>query len=201
MDSGGLIQIQNVAYADMSLVLTDGVNEELLGSAEILAESAKMQVANTDPYTQALTAAADKLSEVMVKAGCGKPRQERIVEAPPQPPVQPPVGVTDAGVPVDPTQPTGPSAEDLARATQLNDQGKQAFRSGDAATAEARFAEAVKLVQDPRYYFNLCLSRESQKKLDAALQACSEVERAGASQRLVDKARMRIKLIQEKRGQ
>ena len=118
----------------------------------------------------------------------------------PPPPTDPNAPDAGPGASDDPTtgDPTTPPPDNSqARAEALNDEGKTSFRSGDAQSAEDKFAEAASLFPDPRYNFNLCLAREALKKYKAALSACTAVEQSGVA-RLVSKAKARIKLINEK---
>jgi tetratricopeptide (TPR) repeat protein len=98
-----------------------------------------------------------------------------------------------------------PAGSGLARADtrsdaeHFNDQGKALFLRGDFEGAAASFREALELVQDPRYDFNLCAALEKSGDWDAALEACDEVFKDGGDAELRAKAGTRSASIRDAR--
>lgn len=178
----GLIQNPNLAVVDVTAVLSDGIDDELLGSADIRGKSSAVAVAGVNPEEQAIAAVSEQIAEILVNSGCSG---ERVARA--EPPEPAPTDAGDAGSAVDP--------EVLARAEAENEAGKQLFRAADIAGAKARFEAALALHRDPRYLFNLCLAQEALKDYAAATATCQEVIDLQPEPRLVEKAQMRLDII------
>jgi Flp pilus assembly protein TadD len=66
-----------------------------------------------------------------------------------------------------------PSA--YAQAEALNDEGKALIGRVDLAGAAAKFRQAIALVEDPRYVFNLCYALEKSGVLQEARRECQWV--------------------------
>jgi len=203
-NQGGLIKFHNSsqATADVAVILSDGINDDLVGSAQIRGRSAAVTTAS--PEAQAITVVADKVAEIMKTSGCQLDRVARAPEPPPKPTAttgQTGGGTGDgSGTGEGTGEETGQRQETIDQAEALNDEGKGLFRQANAAAAAAKFQAAIDLIADPRYYFNLCLAREAEGKLDAAKTACEQIKTMGADERLIAKATERIEIIKSKRG-
>jgi hypothetical protein len=74
------------------------------------------------------------------------------------------------------------------RAEQLNNEGKEFFRTENYAAAADKFRQAAVLSPEGRFYFNLCYTLDKTGQLRDALMACQAVEPNGASIPLQEKA-------------
>lgn len=184
--TGTIIRNPNQAEVDVSMVLSDGLSDELLGSASIRGSSSAVKVGgNESPEVQALEVVAEQIGRILAKSGCGGERLAR-VEPEPEPDVPP--------EPIDP----GTTPDQLAEADRINDEGKQMFRDGKVAGARARFEQAIEINADPKYVMNLCLAFEALEKYKEAIAACERVITSNPEKRLVEKAEQRIEYIREK---
>jgi hypothetical protein len=102
----GLVQNENLAVVDVKLVLSDGVDQELLGSADIQGKSSGVDTGGS-PEQEAVEAVAGSIADILVKSGCVGPRVARAT-----PPTPPPATGTTAtpgtGTPTDPGTGTTP---------------------------------------------------------------------------------------------
>jgi hypothetical protein len=185
---GGFIKNPNLATVNVTMVLSDGIDEELLGSAEIVGKSAAVAIEGNDPENEALIAVAKRVTQILGKSGCVG---ERVARA--EPPAEEP---TPAEVPGS----EGLTPEQLAAAEAANDEGKRLFRAAEIAAAKAQFEQALGVSKDPRFYFNLCLAHEALSEYDSAVEACQSVLAAKPEARLAEKATQRLEIIAEKRG-
>lgn len=186
----GFIKNPNLATVDVTMVLSDGIDESLLGSAEISGKSSSVAVQGQDPENEALIAVGKRVAAILSKSGCFG---QRIARATPPAPA--------------PTEPAAPAPgepvitpEQKAQAEALNDEGKRLFRSAEIAAAKAQFLQAVNIVRDPRFFFNLCLAHEALSELDLAVRACQAVLKASPEPRLAEKSNQRLQIISEKNG-
>ena len=182
---GGFIKNPNLATVNVTMVLSDGIDESLLGSAEIVGKSSAVGIDGTDPENQALIAVAKRVTAILSKSGCEGPRVARVAE-----PVQP----------AQPVQPAGVTAEQVAQAETANNEGKRLFRAAEIASAKEQFLQAIRIVPDPKYQFNLCLAHEALNEYDAAAAACQNVINGGTDLRLSEKAQQRLSIIADKRA-
>lgn len=74
-----------------------------------------------------------------------------------------------------------------AQAEALNDEGKAMIGRVDLAGAAAKFRQAIALVEDPRYVFNLCYALEKSGVLEEARRECQWVT-TSRDTRLANKA-------------
>lgn len=194
---GGLVQNENLATVDVTLVLSDGVDDELVGSAEIRGKSGGIVIGNESPEEEAVNAVADSIANLLVRSGC---TGRRIARARPQRPRQAEPGPGDEGEEGDPSvelvaeEKTGPAAQ----AEGENEEGKRLFRSGDVRGAKARFLAAIRLNREPRYVFNLCLAEESLGAIEAAVSTCKSVMAMKPDGPLADKVKLRLKILGDK---
>ena len=79
----GFIKNPNLATVDVTMVLSDGIDESLLGSAEIIGKSAAVAVEGNDPENEALLAVAKRVSVILGKSGCQGQRVARVQAPPP----------------------------------------------------------------------------------------------------------------------
>lgn len=183
---GGIIKNPNLAVVEVAMILSDGLNDELLGSAQIRGQSSAVLVAGSNPEQQALTVVSQEVGKILLKSGCSGPRIARadpIEEEPPKPKAEKPQ-VTE---------------EQIAEAEEANNRGKQLFRTAKVSEARAEFERAIELNPDPRYIMNLCLAHEALNDYDVAIQTCERVIEAKPEERLVKKAEQRIILIADKK--
>jgi len=183
---GGIIKNPNLAVIEVAMVLSDGLSDELLGSAEIRGQSSSVLVNNNNPEQQALAVVSQQIGKILLKSGCTGPRIARVDPVPeekPQPKAEKPE-VTE---------------EQIARAEDLNNQGKTYFRGAQVSQAKDAFQQAIELNPDPRYMMNLCLAHEALKSYDDAIKTCEAVIAAKPEPRLATKAEQRILLIADKK--
>lgn len=183
---GGIIKNPNLAVVDVAMVLSDGLNDELLGSAQIRGQSSAVLVNGANPEQQALDVVSQQIGQILLKSGCSGPRIARN-----EPPVeeQPPPKAEKPEV----------TEEQIAQAEDLNNRGKQYFREAQVDQAKSSFEQAIDLNPDPRYMMNLCLAYEALNDYDTAIATCEQVIQAKPEQRLVKKAEQRIILIADKK--
>ncbi|RMH38732.1 MAG: tetratricopeptide repeat protein [Deltaproteobacteria bacterium] len=182
----GVLQNPNKAVMDVLLVLSDGAGDDLVGQAWIRGESPAVFVAGAVPEEIAAGAVADSVARLLAASGCGLARVD-----PPPAEEEPPGGGTGA---------EDADSDAVARAEQLNDEGKRLFRAGDLEGAATAFAGAVAIVADPRYYFNLCFAYEALERYDDALAQCRAALDHNPSDRLRAKTQTRIDIIERKRA-
>jgi hypothetical protein len=184
---GGFIKNPNLATVSVTMVLSDGIDESLLGSADIVGQSASVAIEGNDPENEALIAVAKRVNAILGKSGCKGARIARAAPPVEQPPVAAP-GTPEL------------TEEERAQAEAANDEGKRLFRAAEIAAAKAQFEQAISVAKDPRYYFNLCLAHEALSDFDSAVQACNSVLSSNPQDRLAEKANQRLQIIAEKRG-
>ncbi len=189
--SQGLVQNQNLATVDVKLVLSDGVDQELIGSVDIRGQSSGIIIGNESPERQAIGAVADRVGRILVRSGCAGPR---IARARPQRRTPSADTVADTTEP-----PPGEEKDPGAQAEAENEEGKRLFREADVPAAKTHFETAISLRSDPRYVFNLCLAEEALGAFDAALSACQRALQMKPDKPLAEKVKLRLKLIDEKR--
>src|SRR5687768_211791 len=67
------------------------------------------------------------------------------------------------------------SAQPQKQADALNEEGKALLRQKKYAEATDKFRQAIVLLPDGRYYYNLCMALYHEGKLGEALTACRAV--------------------------
>lgn len=86
----------------------------------------------------------------------------------------------------------------LERAEALNAEGKSLYTdAGDYAAASAKFRDAIALVPDARFYYNLCAALQRQGKYPEALDACDAVYEHQPREDLATKAGRRAAQIRK----
>jgi hypothetical protein len=189
----GLIQNPDMATVDVLVVLSDGVDGELVGSALIRGKSSAVRIdGNASPEQQAIEVVGTTIGDVLGKSGC---RGARIARPTPDP-VEGEQGDGDAGPGPEP----GADEARLAEADAANEAGKARFKGGDPAGALAEFRRALGLVRDPRFAMNICLAHEALEQWSQAVAACNDVLTMNPPDALASKARARLDIIGQRRG-
>ena len=85
-----------------------------------------------------------------------------------------------------------------AQADKLNDEGKRLFAAKDYEAAHAKFREARTLSPEGRFFFNECYALNFLERYEEAIEACEQVEAAGADAALVQKTRKALASLREK---
>lgn len=199
---GGLVQNENLATVDVKAVLSDGVDMELVGSADIRGQSGGIVIGQESPEEEAINAVADSVTQMLVRSGC---RGRRIARAH-RPPASDhrdeepgPDGQEGTNPGTDQTGVTLASDDPDARAEAANEEGKRLFRAADVAGARVQFREAIRLHRDPRYVFNLCLAEEALGSIDAAITTCKRVQGMRPDGALAEKVKLRLKILADKK--
>jgi len=189
--SSGFVTNSSQAKIDALLVLTDGQSGELLGTARIHGKSSGVIINNSQPETEAADVMAKTIAEMLAKSGCSGPRIAK-VEPPPPPP--PPAGGSGSNA-----EPPPVDEAKRAEAEALNDQGKDKLRSADVEGALAAFVQAVRLLPDARYQFNVCLTYEAAEKWSDAVSACKQARSMNPQPKLITKIDERLELLSHHR--
>ena len=189
---GGWISNDNVATIDTLLVLTDGQDGELLGTARIHGKSSGMIVNGGVPETEAVDVVAQTIVELLAKSGCSGARIARAT----LPPVGPPRG-SGAGE-GSASGPQPPDETRRAEAEALDDQGKEKLYGNDVAGALAAFQQANALLPDARYAFNVCLALGVREQWDNAIVACRQARAMNPPAKLATKIDHRLDLLQHR---
>lgn len=182
----GILKNPNLAVVEVAMVLSDGINDELLGSAQIRGQSSAVVINSASPEQQALHVVSQEIGKILVKSGCTGPR---IARADPTPEETAPPKAEKPEV----------TEEQITEAEEANNRGKELFRAAQVSEARDAFARAIELNPDPRYIMNLCLAHEALKDWDTAIQTCEDVIAARPDERLQKKAEQRIILISDKK--
>jgi hypothetical protein len=197
---GGWVSNSGTAVIETLLVLSDGQNGDLLGTARIRGKSSGMIINGAPPENEAIEVVAKSIAELLAKSGCTGPRVAR-AEPPPPPNTG---GGSGAGSSAGSAAGSGssqgsgaPPVDDAkrAQAEQLNEDGKTKLRSADIAGALAAFQQANALVPDPRYQYNVCLTYEAQEQWTNAIAACKQARGMNPEPRLVAKIDKRLEML------
>lgn len=193
-NTGGMLTNTNQAVVDVLVVLTDGRDKELLGTATIHGKSSGMIINNNNPETQAIEVVADTIATLLTKSGCSGPRIAR-VDPPPNTGSNGPIpntGSNTANVP--------PPVDDATRqkAEALNEAGKEKLYGADLAGALALFQQAMSLAADPRYEFNVCLTFGAQEQWDNAVAACRQARSMNPADALAQKIDRRLESLSKR---
>jgi hypothetical protein len=86
------------------------------------------------------------------------------------------------------------------QAEKLNEEGKRLFADKNYERAYGKFKEAATLSPEGRYFFNVCYALNFLERYEEAIQACEQVEPAGADPTLAAKARKALASLREKSG-
>ena len=193
----GLIQNANKAVVDVLVVLSDGINQDLLGTAWVSGESAAVMTGAESPESQAIGAVARELGQVLTRSGCTGQRVARAAEPPEGGGGEAGGGEGGGEAGGEGTGGGGVDPERAAQAEALNDEGKKQFLAGEMEQALGTFQKAAGLVPDARYQLNICLAYEALKRYDDALATCEQVAAQTVNPRVAAKASDRIAIITE----
>ena len=188
-DSTGFVSNQNLATIETMLVLSDGQTGELLGTARIKGKSSGIVINNERPELEAIDVVAKTVANVLSKSGCTGPRVAKIEPTPAAAPPPPKEG-SAAPPPIDEAK--------RADAEKLNEQGKEKLRGADLTGAMGSFQQAVALVPDARYQYNVCLTFEAQEQFANAIAACKQARGMNPEPRLVAKIDHRLDLLKQR---
>jgi len=181
---GGFISNSSTAHLDTLLVISNGQDGELLGTARIHGESSGMIINNAPPELEAIEVVAKTVGDVFAKSGCSGPRIAK-AEPPPQPPPPQP----------DPTKPPAVDESKRAEAEKDNDDGKQKVFVADLQGALAAFQQADALLPDPKYEYNLCSTLGLLERWDEATATCQKALAKQPPPALKAKLEQKIELL------
>ena len=189
--SSGIISNSSTARLDTLLVISDGQDGEILGTARIHGESSGMIINNGSPELEAIDVVAKTVADMFAKSGCSGPR---IARAEPQPlPTTTPTAGSGAGsaeeaAPVDESH--------RAEAEKLDEDGKQKVFVADLQGALAAFEQAEALIPDARYEYNICSTLGLLEKWDEAIAMCNRALARDLKPSLAEKLKHKIELLQ-----
>ncbi|HTE55366.1 MAG TPA: hypothetical protein VK698_31145 [Kofleriaceae bacterium] len=84
------------------------------------------------------------------------------------------------------------------QAETLNQEGKRLFAGKDYDRAYGKFREAATLSPEGRFFFNMCYALNFLERYQDAIQACEQVEAAGADAELIGKTRKALASLRDK---
>lgn len=193
---GGFVTNPNQATIDTLLVLSEGQNGELLGTARIHGKSSGMIINNAQPENEAIEVVAKTVADILAKSGCSGPRIARAAEPPPRPLPPPDQGSAGSASQGSAAVIPPPDEGHRAEAEALNDQGKEKLYGADIAGAIALFQQANTLLPDARYEFNVCVALGAQEQWDNAMTACRQARGMNPQPNLAAKIDNRLDLLQ-----
>ena len=185
--------VSSQANVDVLVVLTDGRDKELLGTATIHGKSPAMIINNSNQETKAIEVVAETIANMLTKSGCSGPRIARVE---PPPPPGPGSGEPGPGSGSDAPPPVDDATRQKAEA--LNEAGKEKLYGADLAGALALFQQAMQLVPDARYEFNVCLTLGAQEQWDNAIAACRQARGTNPNEALAAKIDRRIESLTQR---
>ena len=94
--------------------------------------------------------------------------------------------------------PAGAQETPAQQADQLNEQGKQLFAQKNFEAAYGKFRQAATLSPEGRFFFNMCYTLNFLERYQDAIQACEQVEPAGADADLIAKTKRALASLKEK---
>lgn len=192
---GGWVSNSGTAVIETLLVLSDGENGELLGTARIRGQSSGMIINGAPPENEAVEVVAKSVADLLAKSGCSGPRIAR-TEPPPETGSGSSTGSgTGSGSATQQGSGAPPDDAKRAQAEALNEDGKLKLRSADIAGALTSFQQANALVPDPRYQYNVCLTYEAQEQWQNAIAACKQARAMNPEPRLVAKIDKRLEML------
>lgn len=84
------------------------------------------------------------------------------------------------------------------QAESLNEAGKRLFAEKRYEEAYAQFQQAATLSPEGRFFFNMCYALNFLNRYEQAIEACEQVEPAGADAELVEKTERALASLREK---
>jgi hypothetical protein len=186
----GWIRNENQVQVDTLLVLSDGQAGDLLGTATIHGKSSGTVINNAPQENEAVAVIAKTVAELLAKSGCSGPRVARA----PAPVPAPETGSASQGSAAAPVVDETKRAE----ADSLNNKGKERLFAADTAGALALFQQAMSVLPDPKYQFNVCVALGAQEKWDDAIAACKQARSMNPSASLAAKIDQRLDALQHR---
>jgi len=185
----GFIRNENQVFVDTLLVLSDGQAGDPLGPATSHGKASGTVGNNAPQENEAIGAIAKSIGDLLAKSGCSGPRVAKAVPAP------------DTGNAAGSAQGSAaqgsaaaPMADESKRAEaeDLNNKGKERLFAADTAGALSFFQQAVKVLPDPKYQFNVCVALGAQEKWEDAIAACKQARSMNPSASLAQKIDNRL---------
>jgi hypothetical protein len=183
----GWIRNENQVQVDTLLVLSDGQAGDLLGTATIHGKSSGTVINNAPQENEAIAVIAKTVAELLAKSGCSGPRVARA-----------PVAAPDTGSASQGSAAPVVDETKRAEADALNDKGKERLFAADTAGALALFLQAMSVLPDPKYQFNVCVALGAQEKWDDAIAACKQARSMNPSASLATKIDQRLDALQHR---
>jgi hypothetical protein len=183
----GWIKVENQVVVDTLLVLSDGQAGDLLGTATIHGKSSGTVINNAPQENEAIDVIAKTVAELLAKSGCSGPRVARA-----------PVPAPDTGSASQGSAAPVVDEAKRAEAEGLNDKGKERLFAADTAGALVLFQQAMTVLPDPKYQFNVCVALGAQEKWDAAIAACKQARSMNPSESLAGKIDARLDALQHR---
>lgn len=191
----GWIRNENQVAIDTLLVLSDGQDGELLGTAKIRGKSSGAVINNAPQENEAIEVIANSIAELLAASGCSGPR---IARAPDPPPAAPDQGSAGDGTTDGSAAPPTVDESRRAEAESLNEKGKEALFGADSAAALALFQQAFATVPDPKYQFNICIALGALERWDDAIASCTQARSMNPPAKLAAKIDQRLEALQHR---
>lgn len=192
----GWIRNENQILIDTLLVLSDGVDGELLGTATIHGKSSGAVVNNRPQEHEAIEVIAKTVADLLATSGCSGPRVARMPDPVPAATGSAAVGSAgEGGGELGSAAPPTADESRRAEAEALNEQGKEKLFGADTAGALALFQQANAVLPDPKYQFNVCVALGAAERWDEAIAACTQARSMSPSAKLAAKIDQRIEAL------
>ncbi len=186
----------NTVVIETLLVLSDGVDGELLGTAKVRGKSSG-SVMNSGPQdSEAIEVIATTIAEMLAKSGCSGPR---IARAPEPLPDTGGASQGSAGIDTGAGSAAAPDETRRAEAEAHNEQGKSKLFAADMAGALAAFTQANATLPDAKYQFNVCVTLGAQERWAEATSACEKARGMNPSAKLTAKIDQRLEGLRQQR--
>lgn len=193
--SGGWVSSGSTAYVDSLLVLTDGTDGQLLGTAKIKGKSGGVIINNAAPEREAIGAVAKSVGELLAKSGCSG---ARVAKAIPQPIDNGPGTGSGSDAGSGSGEPVGPDESKRPEAEALNEAGKEKLYAADIATALSLFEKANATLPDAKYQLNICIALGALDRWDAAIAACTKAKSMNPPTTLAQKIDNRLASLRQR---
>jgi hypothetical protein len=184
----GVFRNENQVTIDTLLVLSDGQDGELLGTASIRGKSSGAVINNMPQEAEAIDVIAKSIADLLATSGCTGPRVARAPQSGPG--TEDPATATPSGPPVDEGR--------RAQAEAFNEQGKERLFAADTGGALALFQQANATVPDAKYQFNVCVALGALERWDDAITACRQARAMNPPERLAAKIDQRLQGLQQR---
>lgn len=181
---GGTGYVRNEAQVetDTLMILSDGQDGQPMGTAAIRGKSSGTIINDAPQDKEAIEVTARTIGKLLATSGCTGPRVARVV-------TPPDTGSAAAPPVVDESK--------RAEAEALNEQGKELLFAADLAGARAKFEQALQLVPDAKYQFNVCIALGAQERTAEAITACEKARTMAPPERLAAKIDQRLEAMKQ----